>query len=75
MNSLLNIAINVSIVQQNQSCKTYMKTVVTSLGMNLHLNITIIVIIVQQNLPFIMLSNLENLKTGDIHKFSFNTLK
>ena len=25
MNSLLNIAINVSIVQQNQSCKTYMR--------------------------------------------------
>ena len=46
-NKLLNITINVSIVQQNQPCKTYMRTVVTSLWMNL----TIIVSIVQQNLP------------------------
>ena len=51
MNLLSNITINVSIVQQNQPCKTYMRTVVTSLWMNFHLNKTIVVSIVQQNLP------------------------
>ena len=49
MTLLLNITIIVSIVQQNQSCKT--ENVVTSLWMNLLLNINVIVSIVQQNLP------------------------
>ena len=47
MNLLSNIAIIVS--KQNQSCKT--ENVVTSLWMNLLLNINVIVSIVQQNIP------------------------
>ena len=41
INLVLNITIIVSIVQQNQSCKT--EIVVTSLWMNLLLNINVIV--------------------------------
>ena len=48
MNLLLNIAIIVSIVHQNQSCKT--EIALTSLWMNFLLNINVFVSNVQQNL-------------------------